>query len=400
MRLSTVQIYQQGINAILDQQSKVNQTQLSIATGQRINNPSDDPSGAVRILDLAEEISTVEQYQRNSELAQSQLQIEEDTLTGVGNELQRVRELVVQANNDVLSEEQRGSIATELRVIQEQLLALANSRDVNGDYLFAGYQVSNAPFSLTGSTTNYNGDQGQRFAQIGPSSQVPMGDSGSDVFMRIPEGNGVFKVDVNAANTGTLVAGSNSLSGTFIPDDYTVTFTQALPTDPITYQVTGVTSGVVATGTYQEGDALTFNGARINFSGVPANGDTVQVDPAANNDVFSIVADVITALESPTSTPAQTAQFHNTINRGLEGIDSAVDHVLEVRADIGVRLNNIESQRNINEDYLLQLATMESAVKDLDMATAISDLNLQQVALQAAQQSYLQVQRLSLFELL
>lgn len=400
MRLSTVQIYQQGINAIIDQQNKLTRTQLQIATGQRINTPSDDPSGAVRLLDMSEELSKVAQYQRNSELAQSQLQTEEDALTGVGNELQRFRELVVQGNNDVLSADQRGSIATELRQIQKQVLALANSRDVNGDYLFAGYQVTNTPFSLAGGVTNYSGDQGQRYAQIGPSTQVPMGDSGADVFMRIPEGNGFFKANVNPANAGTVVIGATSRDGLFVDDQYTVTFNQATPSDPITYQVVGAASGVVASGNFIEGDGISFNGARINLSGVPANGDIIEVSPSGNRDVFTVMEDIITALENPTSTASETAHFHNTVNRGLEGLDGTIDRVLEVRANIGVRLNNIESQRNINEDYQLQLQNMESSLKDLDMATAISDLNLQQVALQAAQQSYVQVQRLSLFQML
>ncbi|WIO73455.1 flagellar hook-associated protein FlgL [Porticoccaceae bacterium LTM1] len=400
MRLSTVQIYQQGINAIIDQQNKLTRTQLQIATGQRINTPSDDPSGAVRLLDMSEELSKVSQYQRNSELAQSQLQTEEDALTGVGNELQRFRELVVQANNDVLSADQRGSIATELRQIQKQVLALANSRDVNGDYLFAGYQVTNTPFSLAGGSTNYSGDQGQRYAQIGPSTQVPMGDSGADVFMRISEGNGFFKADVNPANSGTVVIGSTSRDGLFVDDQYTVAFNQATPSDPITYQVVGAASGVVASGNFIEGDGISFNGARINLTGVPANGDTIDVAPSGNRDIFTVMENIITALENPTSTASETAHFHNTVNRGLEGLDSTIDRVLEVRANIGVRLNNIESQRNINEDYQLQLQNMESSLKDLDMATAISDLNLQQVALQAAQQSYVQVQRLSLFQML
>ena len=71
-----------------------------------------------------------------------------------------------------------------------------------------------------------------------------MGDPGSEVFVRIPEGNGQFAVEVNSANAGTVVVGALSQIGAFTDDDYTVTFTQVLPTDPITYQVVGAASGV------------------------------------------------------------------------------------------------------------------------------------------------------------
>lgn len=78
-------------------------------------------------------------------------------------------------------------------------------------------------------------------------------------------------------------------------------------------------------------------------------------------------------------------------------LDQALGNILDTRASVGSRLKTVENQRNINEDVLLQLRTTLSEIEDLDYAEAISRFNLQQTALQAAQQSYVQVQRLSLF---
>ena len=61
MRLSSVQIFQQGISSILDQQSKLNQTEQQLATGRRILTPSDDPVAAVQILDITEDLEMVDQ---------------------------------------------------------------------------------------------------------------------------------------------------------------------------------------------------------------------------------------------------------------------------------------------------------------------------------------------------
>ena len=69
----------------------------------------------------------------------------------------------------------------------------------------------------------------------------------------------------------------------------------------------------------------------------------------------------------------------------------------EVQSDVGVRLNRIESQQSINEEFNLQLQTTLSDVQDVDFAEAISKLNLQLVALQAAQQTYVTTQGLTLF---
>ncbi|MCV6605989.1 MAG: flagellar hook-associated protein FlgL [Porticoccaceae bacterium] len=400
MRLSTSQIFQQGINAILDQQAKLSKTQLQISTGQRINTPSDDPGGAVQILDFADQIATVEQYKRNGNAAETQLQLEENVLTNMGNTLQRVRELLVQGNNDVLSDTDRQSIATELRGVREELQALANSRDTNGDYLFAGYQVNTRPFTFNSGSVQYNGDQGQRLVQLGPASQVAINDSGAELLLRIAEGNGQFTVAANGANSGTAVVGELTSNGSFVRDTYTLTFSQATPSDPITYQVVDSAAAVVASGNYQQGDSISFNGAQIEFSGTPADGDSFAVTPASNRDLFAIVDSAITALESPGQNDAETALFHSTINRALEGIDNSLENVLRVRTSIGVRLNTVESQQNLNDDSLLRLKELRSSVKDLDVAQAVSDLNFQQVALQAAQQAYVRVQGLSLFQLL
>jgi len=114
MRLSSVQIFQQGISAILDQQAKVQHTQQQLATGKRVLTPSDDPAAAVQILDITENLAQIDQYNRNGDLAEGQLALEESVLGDIGNVLQRVRELIVQANNASQSPETRSSAATEI----------------------------------------------------------------------------------------------------------------------------------------------------------------------------------------------------------------------------------------------------------------------------------------------
>tara|TARA_R110000787_G_scaffold107614_1_gene215649 strand:+ start:9670 stop:10872 length:1203 start_codon:yes stop_codon:yes gene_type:complete len=400
MRLSTNQIFQQGVTAILNQQSKLSETQLQLSTGKRINKPSDDPAGAARVLDIKAQIATVEQYERNGNLAITQLSLEENALVGVENILQRVRQLTVQGSNDVLNTENRQSIAAEIRTRLDELLALGNTRDANGDYLFAGFQTNNQPFAFSGGALVYSGDQGQSFMQIGPGVQVPTGDSGAAVFQLISTGNGVYTVTDNPANTGSAIAGTTALDGAFVADTYTVSFTQLVPTDPVTYQVTGVASGAVASGTYSAGGTISFNGAAISFAGVPANGDSFTVKPAARQDLFTTLDKLATAFAAGDDSPLGRAQLHNEVNRQLNNLDQTMENVLAVRTRIGTRLNNIDSQSQVNEDFILQMREAQSNVEDIDFVEAISRLNLQTVALQAAQQTYIQVQGLSLFNLL
>ena len=92
--------------------------------------------------------------------------------------------------------------------------------------------------------------------------------------------------------------------------------------------------------------------------------------------------------------------MNNGMAQALQNLDQALGHVLEVRADVGVRMSQVENQLNINEDFTLQLQDSLSDIQDLDYAEAISRLNLQLTALQAAQQAYVKVQGLSLFNYL
>ena len=191
MRISTSWIFHQGVNAMLDQQTALAKTQQQLATGQKILKPSDDPLASTRVLDLNQVIDTISQYQRNADFADARLALEETTLSGAVDILQRIRELTVQALNDTQGPADRGVIAVEVRENIDALLQLANTRDANGEYLFSGFKTGTEPFSHDGSGNFlYAGDQGQRSLQIGATTQVATGDSGDDVFMKIDDGAG------------------------------------------------------------------------------------------------------------------------------------------------------------------------------------------------------------------
>jgi flagellar hook-associated protein 3 FlgL len=187
MRLATAMIFERGVSAMLKKQSQVSKTELQLATGNRVLSPADDPTAAARILDLNRQIDTVSQHQRNIERAASRLGLEDITLESVGNLLQRVRELTVQAANGDLSAENRAAIGYELVELRDEILGLANTRDANGEYLFSGLMGDTQSFTDTGGgTVTYNGDQGQRLLRIGFDRQIADGDNGFDVFVNIP----------------------------------------------------------------------------------------------------------------------------------------------------------------------------------------------------------------------
>lgn len=400
MRVSTLNFYNRGVIAMQEQQAQLQKTELQIASGLRISKPSDDPSAAVKVLDLKANLDTLDQYTRNSSIAQASLGFEESVVANVNNTLQRIRELAVQGNNSTLEDRDKQSIAQEMYQRLDELVSLANTRDAQGEYIFGGYKVDSPPFVDINGTVSYRGDGGQRMLQVGDGSQVATRDSGLEVFQRVRNGDGNISVQAAAGNTGSAVVGAFGLVATFQPDDYTVTFDQASTGAPITYSVTDSAANVVATGTYEEGSSISFAGAQFELTGKPAAGDEINLSPSSYTDIFSTVKSIADALNAPAPDAKSRAQFHNSMGQGLANLDQALDKVTAIRAGIGARMNNLETLEEINQDFKLQMETVLSDTQDLDYAEAISQFNLQMTALQAAQQAFVKTSGLSLFQFL
>jgi len=400
MRMSTVQIFNQGVNNLLDRQADVTKTQEQLASGKRIMSASEDPAGTARTLDITSQLARIDAYQRNTVAVQSSLNLEESALGSVVNDLQRARELTIQANNATMTGADRRSIAVELSAILESIIATANTQDASGEYIFAGFQSETRPFTETSSGATYNGDDGQRFMQVSANVQIASSNSGSDVFMSAAAGNGSFDYRGSANNTGTATVTATSAAANYVPETYTLAFIQANPTDPITYTVTGDTSGQVATGTYTAGGAITFANGEIQLSGTPVNGDTFTISSSPRQDVFTTLKDLVNTLASATDSEASSTLVHNEASRGIINIDNAIEKILTVQADVGTRMRRAEMQTDTNEAFNYQLQETLSGLQDLDYAEAISRLNIQMLALQAAQQTFAKTQNMSLFNYL
>ena len=227
MRMSTVQIFNQGVNNLLDRQADVTKTQEQLASGKRIMNASEDPAGAARTLDITSQLARIDAYQRNTGTVQSSLGLEEGALSGVINDLQRARELTIQGNNATMTAADRGSIAVELSAILESLIARGNTQDASGEYIFGGFQSGAQPFSKTTGGAAYNGDDGQRFMQVSADVQIASSNPGSEVFMSATAGNGSFDYRSAANNTGTAVVTTTAAAANYVPETYTLAFIQA-----------------------------------------------------------------------------------------------------------------------------------------------------------------------------
>lgn len=182
MRISTQTLFGTGSARISDLQSALVRTQQQISTGRRVLVPSDDPAGSARALDVTQSQSLNTQYGLNRQYAKESLGAVEGTLSAVTRLLQDVKTTVIAAGNAVLTDVERGFMATELQGRFDELLGLANSRDVLGNYLFSGFQTATPAFVATATGAQYQGDQGQRLMQVDSARQVAVSNTGQSVF--------------------------------------------------------------------------------------------------------------------------------------------------------------------------------------------------------------------------
>jgi len=394
MRISTVGFQNDALAQMQALEADISQTQSQLSTGLQLQNAADNPAGMAQVNELNVQLSASQQYVTNGQAATANMTLEEQALTEATNLLQSAQSLAVQANNTSLSASERQNIAAQLQQQLQQLVGIANSTDSNGNYLFGGYASSAQPFAQSGNSVSYSGANGVDQIQISADQRISGGDSGASVFMNIPAGNGTFTTAAASGNTGTasIDAGSVTNAAAWVPGTYSITFTS-----PTQYQVTNSADTVVASGTYASPGTIAFDGVQVTVSGTPATGDTFTVAPAGTASAFSTLSSLISTLNSTTLNPGQLT---TQISGALEQIGSAITNIDNVQASVGARLDAITSSQSTAQSEQTDLQTSISQLSDVDYAAAVTQLNTEEVGLQAAQESYASLSKLSLFNYL
>lgn len=294
MRISTTWQHQVSVTQMLNQQSKLTDTQLKMASGKKYLTPSENPQAAASLIDFNQRIKVYQQYQDNISTVRQRLDQENSSLDGSIEVIMQIRDLALQSFNDINQDTNRQQIAGQIDQLKEQLLTIANTQNPNGEYIFSGYASDQQPFD---SSYAYQGDE-QRSLAIGPARTMADGDKGDEVF-------------------GAAVA------------------------SPVAGSIT---------------------------------------------NAFQAIAKLSTDLKANTPNHAS-----------LTDLDNALNLLSKTQVSVGSRLNTLDVQESLNEDYIIDYKSMVSEIGDLDYAEAVSNFNLQQVALQAAQQAFSKVQNLSLF---
>lgn len=427
MRISTNLLFNTGLQTISMQQSDLMHLYQQIGSGQRLVTAADDPLAASQSINIAQSQSLNQRLTENRAVAMRNLATEEDALTSLTNLLQDVRTRVIEAGGGALSDADRGTMAQVLRGARESMLAIANTTDGSGQYVFSGSQGQTPAYQLDDASGKYNyvGDQLQRQIQADQTRRIAGSDIGSDIFQRAQPGTLAYSTrQVAQGDDSTAILGAPTVVDraqgnadsrlafriTFTSDTtYNLEVTDFSQSPP----VPGPTlSGSLAQGSTvlalrgEDGGTppvVIDTGTQVQISGAPAAGDVFVITPMQHDgdfNLFNTLSDLIDVLESPVAEDAGAqARLRNTLNTAMQQLASGYDNVLTVRSSIGARMNELSAMDEVGTQRNLGFTKDLSRLEDLDYYDATMKLNLRKMALEGASLAFQTIQGLSLFNM-
>ena len=405
MRLSSSQIYTTGLRGITNASSEVARTQEQIASGQRVLKPSDDPVASTRILALESELTSSKQYQRNIDNVEGRLQRTETQIDNIEGVIDRVRELVIQAGSGALTNQDRRQITVEINQRLEELVDLTNARDENGNYIFSGFKTDTEAFSAVGENYAFQGDEGVRFEQIANGLKIASNESGKALFADIATVNNNVVVSAGTNNSSDVQIGrglvvDQSAFDAVFPEDYAIIFNDTSNVVPVgpNYSVKRLSDGqLISTNIpFDLATPININGVEVTLSDIPNPTDAFIIESTHKENMLNTVQRIGAGLASFTD-PTERSAF---IGDALNNLSNIQDNLLSGRGRIGARLNTLESTRASQQSLDLISTGVLDELRGLDYAEAVSRLSFQSFVLEAAQQSFVKVSNLSLFNFL
>lgn len=171
---------------------RMDNLQNQLATGRRINKPSDDPVGISFSMRYRSELSANDQFQRNVDSAKSWLDYTDTMLDQATQVFNRVRELTVQAANSSNPQSALDSIKSEVEQMYSHMVRVGNS-EFNGKFIFNGQITNQQPYSEEDASNQTTDDIDIHF-EISPGVKLPVTSTGIRVFGMPGEEDNTFKV--------------------------------------------------------------------------------------------------------------------------------------------------------------------------------------------------------------
>lgn len=402
MRVSTAQFYHQSSLNMMNKSSDVNEQTAYISSGKRVLTAKDDAVSFGSLSGYKDGMNRIEQYNRNITQSKNHNALTETSFSLVQETLLQVKQRFIQANNSALTDEDRLSIADQLKQYLTQVLDIANTKDETGGYIFSGHQIETQPFAIQAdNTVTYQGDSGVNQLAISNNVSVDINQAGDSAFEKIDNTIGDFSPTYNtnvggATVSRAVIADRGAYDTATFPPGYTLDFTDADNNGQLEVVITDSTAGGVTTiDPFVPGQAFSFNGVEVTIDGNPTVGDQFVLNEDDEVSIFETLKAAIDWLEVGGSA-ANTSQHEVDYGHILSQLNEGASYISAQQGRAGINLQLIDSQESRHLDSNLSLEQGRSSIEDLDFYKATTRLEQSEVALQAAQLTFSKVQGLSL----
>jgi len=204
MRISTAYQFDSYTNDIRLAQERMATAGQQVSTGKRITTPSDDPLGTSRSLSMRSVMAATKQYQQNLQTAKGILGYTEDAVGSLYDSVKQAYTLAVGGANGTTDQVGRNAMAQQITTIQERMIQIANTRGPSGQYIFAGQDSANVPYTLSGSTIVYGGDMNPMNVEIGSSETMQANSISEPMFSDLYNKLETLKNNLLGGNVGAI----------------------------------------------------------------------------------------------------------------------------------------------------------------------------------------------------
>lgn len=401
MRLSSAQMFSQNINSILQKQTATSQILEQLSSGKKVNTAGDDPVAAIGIDNLNQKNALVDQFMKNIDYATNHLALAESQLGGAEDLVASIRDQVLRSINGTLTASERQTIADEMRGSLEELMSLANSKDASGNYLFAGFSTDKAPFEFNNATPAeiiYHGDAGVRNSVVQSGVAIGTNIPGDSAFMKAPNGVGDFSVNYLASQQGdfTVDSAKAGAGATYPIDTYQFNFTDNGAGGVNLTVLDSSNNPVANVANFDPSTSVSVNGIDVKIEGEPSAGDSFSMAPQPEVSIFDTLSQAINVIENPAL--ADSPQGKSQLAQILNNIDSGINQLSSARSVAGNSLKSVEGYLASHTEEKVVNSSALSLLEDLDYASAITEFEKQQLALNAVTNVFSKVGSVSLFD--
>lgn len=406
MRLTTNMIYNRNLEGILESQKRLVRANDVLNEQSNILKPSDDPTGATKVVRFDEDLARLEQFKKNNINVKNSLSQQETIMTNINDSLTKANNLAIQAGNGAYSYEDRKAIAAEISLIKDEVFDLMNTKNAQGEYIFAGAKSDKPPFVKNSSGEFvYQGDENVKQIQVSETLKMDTGIPGS--------GLAIFE-DTSARSTVTI-DGTSTASGDYrlangdsfdkfhnqnyvqVPPNPAGSNDYSLVLGTGTYQIQDNAGNVLDSGNYTQGEPIEFKGLEFEVDGNAGDSLNFSLDAPNKKNILNALDELVGVINSSENL---SDAYSDKVQTTLYSISQAQQNLGQARSEIGGKVNVLDSVALSNEDQDINIREAKANVSEVDLAEAITELQKQEVAFQVSSQTFTRLSGLSLFNYL